>query len=41
MKCYKVLEIWNIRSIYRVGSLKSTARELANYNLDTLGVQVR
>ena len=33
------LGIWNIRSLYRVGSLKEAARELARYKLDVLGVQ--
>jgi len=31
--------LWNIRSLYRVGSLKAAARELARYNLDVVGVQ--
>jgi len=29
---------WNVRSIYRAGSLKA-ARELARYKLDVVGVQ--
>jgi len=32
---------WNVRSLYRVGSLEAAARELARYKLDVLGVQVR
>jgi hypothetical protein len=30
---------WNIRSLYRAGSLKTVSRELARYNLDLVGVQ--
>jgi exonuclease III len=30
---------WNIRSLYRSGSLKTVARELGKYKLDLLGVQ--
>jgi len=30
---------WNIRSLYRAGSLKATARELGRYKLDVVGVQ--
>jgi len=30
---------WNVRSIYRAGSLKATARELRRYKLDVVGVQ--
>ena len=30
---------WNVRSLYRAGSLKAAARELARYKLDVLGVQ--
>ena len=32
---------WNIRSLYRAGSLKAAAKELARYKLDVVGVQVR
>jgi len=32
---------WNVRSLYRAGSLKAAARELAIYKLDVMGVQVR
>ena len=32
------LGIWNVRSLYRAGSLKAAARELARYNLDVVGV---
>jgi exonuclease III len=30
---------WNIRSLYRAGSLKTVSRELARYKLDLVGVQ--
>ena len=30
---------WNVRSLYRAGSLAGTARELARYKLDLVGVQ--
>jgi len=30
---------WNVRSLYRAGSLKAAARELARYRLDVVGVQ--
>ena len=30
---------WNVRSLYRAGSLKAAARELARYKLDVAGVQ--
>ena len=30
---------WNIRSLYRAGSLTAAARELARYKLDLVGVQ--
>jgi len=29
---------WNVRSLYRAGSLKAAARELARYKLDVVGV---
>jgi hypothetical protein len=32
---------WNIRSVYRVGSLMTVLRELSRYRLDLVGVQVR
>jgi hypothetical protein len=35
------LETGNVRSLYRTGSLKAAARELARYKLDLVGVQVR
>jgi len=31
--------IWNVRSLYRAGSLTAAARELAVYELDLLGVE--
>jgi exonuclease III len=30
---------WNVTSLYRAGSLKAAARELATYKLDVVGVQ--
>jgi len=30
---------WNVRSLYRTGSLTAAARELARYKLDLVGVQ--
>ena len=33
------LGTWNIRSLYRTGSLKAAARELARYKSDVVGVQ--
>jgi hypothetical protein len=33
------LGTWNVRSLYRAGSVKATARELARYKLDVVGVQ--
>jgi hypothetical protein len=33
------LGTWNVRSIYRSGSLITVARELAKYKLDLVGVQ--
>ena len=33
------LETWNVRSLYRAGSLTAAARELARYKLDLVGVQ--
>jgi len=30
---------WNVRSLYRSGSLKTVARQLARYELDVVGVQ--
>jgi exonuclease III len=30
---------WNVRSLYRAGSLTAAARELARYKLDLVGVQ--
>jgi hypothetical protein len=32
---------WNVRSLYRVGSLTAATRELARYKLDLVDVQVR
>ena len=33
------LGTWNVRSLYRAGSLKAAARELGRYKLDVAGVQ--
>ena len=33
------LGTWNVRSLYRAGSLKAVVRELARYKLDVVGVQ--
>jgi hypothetical protein len=30
---------WKVRSLYRVGSLKTVSRELARYTFDLVGVQ--
>jgi exonuclease III len=30
---------WNVRSLYRTGSLKTVARKLGKYKLDLVGVQ--
>jgi exonuclease III len=30
---------WNVRSLYRIGSLMAAARELAKYKLDLVDVQ--
>jgi exonuclease III len=30
---------WNVRSLYRSGSLKTVARELRKYKLDLVGLQ--
>jgi hypothetical protein len=34
-----LLGTWNVRSLYREGSLMAAARELAIYKLDLVGVQ--
>jgi len=33
------LGTWNVRRLYRAGSLKAAARELGRYKLDVVGVQ--
>jgi exonuclease III len=30
---------WNVRSLYRAGSLKTVARKLGKYKLDLMGVE--
>jgi len=30
---------WNVRSLYRTGSLSAATKELARYKLDLVGVQ--
>ena len=34
-----LLRTWNVRSLYRAGSIMAGARELARYKLDLVGVQ--
>jgi hypothetical protein len=34
-----ILGTWNVRSLYRAGSLMAAARELARYKLDSVGEQ--
>ena len=34
-----LLGTWNVKSLYRAGSLTAAARELARYKLDLVGVQ--
>ena len=34
-----MLGTWNVRSLYRAGSLTAAARELARYKLDLVDVQ--
>jgi hypothetical protein len=34
-----LLVTWNVRSLYRAGSLMAAARELARFKLDLVGVQ--
>ena len=34
-----LLGTWEVRSLYRAGSLMAAARELARYKLDLVGVQ--
>jgi hypothetical protein len=31
--------LWNVRSLYRAGSLMTVSRELSRYNLDLVDVQ--
>ena len=33
------LGTWNVRSLYRAGSLKAAAKELERYKLEVVGVQ--
>jgi len=33
------LGTWNVRNLYRAGSLRAAARELVRYKLDVVGVQ--
>jgi hypothetical protein len=32
---------WNVRSMYRAGSLRAVGEETSKYKLDVVGVQVR
>jgi len=34
-----ILGTWNVRSLYRAGSLTAVTRELARYKLDLVGLQ--
>jgi hypothetical protein len=34
-----LLGTWNVRSLYRAGSFRAAARELARYKVDVVGVQ--
>ena len=34
-----LLGTWNVRSLYRAGSLRAAVRELARYKLDLVGMQ--
>ena len=34
-----LLGTWNVRSLYRAGSLMAVAKELARYKLDLVGMQ--
>ena len=34
-----LLGTWNVRSLYRAGSLMTVAKELARYKLDLVGLQ--
>jgi hypothetical protein len=34
-------ETWNVRSLYRAGSLLTVSKELSKHTLDFVGVQVR
>jgi hypothetical protein len=33
--------VWNVRSLYRAGSLRALAEKISKYKLDLAGVQVR
>jgi hypothetical protein len=35
------LGTWNVRSVYTLGSLKTVTREVSEYKLDLVGIQVR
>jgi hypothetical protein len=32
---------WNVRCLYKVGSLMAAAKEISKYTLDLVGIQVR
>jgi hypothetical protein len=32
---------WNVRSMYRAGSLMTVAKKISKYKLDLVGIQVR
>jgi hypothetical protein len=33
--------MWNVRSLYRAGSLITVTKEISKYKLDSVGVEVR
>jgi hypothetical protein len=40
MDMYMRFGTWNVRSLYRAGSLVTVSKELSKYKLDLVGVQV-
>jgi hypothetical protein len=38
---HMIFGTWNVRSMYRAGSLRAVAEEISKYKLDSAGVQVR
>jgi exonuclease III len=35
----KIFGTWNVRSVYRIGSLKTLVKELGKYKVDSVGIQ--